>query len=61
MREDFGLIGGGYGDSEWLEREFDAAGNTRVGCGFITWSLKSQPELVDLVMARSPAALMCKD
>jgi nitronate monooxygenase len=34
-----GLIGGGYGDAEWLEREFSEAGNGRVGCGFITWSL----------------------
>jgi nitronate monooxygenase len=33
-----GLIGGGYGDREWLEREFAAAGNRRVGCGFITRS-----------------------
>ena len=31
-----GLIGGGYGDAEWLEQEFAAAGNARVGCGFIT-------------------------
>src|SRR4051794_26298040 len=53
-----GLIGGGYGDKEWLEREFDRAGNTSVGCGFITWSLKNKPELLDLVIARSPAALM---
>jgi nitronate monooxygenase len=34
-----GLIGGGYGDRDWLELEFAAAGNRRVGCGFITWSL----------------------
>ena len=53
-----GLIGGGYGDGEWLEREFDAAGNARVGCGFITWSLAKKPELLDQVLARSPAALM---
>jgi nitronate monooxygenase len=31
-----GLIGGGYGDAQWLEQEFAAAGNARVGCGFIT-------------------------
>ena len=31
-----GLIGLGYGDPDWLEREFAAAGNTPVGCGFIT-------------------------
>ncbi len=53
-----GLIGGGYGDGEWLEREFAAAGNARVGCGFITWSLAKRPEWLDLVLARSPAALM---
>jgi nitronate monooxygenase len=53
-----GLIGGGYGDGEWLEREFAAAGNARVGCGFITWSLAKQPQLLDQVLDRKPAALM---
>lgn len=53
-----GLIGGGYGDGDWLDREFAAAGNVRVGCGFITWSLAKNPELLDRVLARSPAALM---
>ena len=31
-----GIIGGDYGDADWLERELDEAGNARVGCGFIT-------------------------
>src|SRR5579872_7225981 len=53
-----GLIGGGYGDGDWLDREFAAAGNVRVGCGFITWSLEKKPELLDQVLARSPAAVM---
>src|SRR6185369_11683369 len=53
-----GLIGGGYGDADWLEREFAAAGNARVGCGFITWSLRKQPQLLDLVLAHAPAAVM---
>jgi nitronate monooxygenase len=53
-----GLIGAGYGDANWLEREFGAAGNRRVGCGFITWSLARSPELLDGVLGRSPAALM---
>jgi nitronate monooxygenase len=53
-----GLIGGGYGDAEWLERQFVAAGNHRIGCGFITWSLAKRPELLDLALARRPAALM---
>ncbi|MBV9251557.1 MAG: nitronate monooxygenase, partial [Acetobacteraceae bacterium] len=41
-----------------LEREFAAAGNRRVGCGFITWSLAKQPDLLDVVLAHRPAALM---
>jgi len=53
-----GLIGGGYGDAEWLEREFAEARNTRVGCGFITWSLANRPVLLELVLAHSPAAVM---
>jgi nitronate monooxygenase len=53
-----GLIGGGYGDAEWIEREFAAAGNARVGCGIITCSLRKQPHLRDLVLAHAPAAVM---
>jgi nitronate monooxygenase len=53
-----GLIGGGYGDRDWLEGEFAAAGNRRVGCGFITWSLAKEPGLLDVALARRPAALM---
>ena len=52
-----GLIGGGYGDVDWLDAEFRAAGNVPVGCGFITWSLKKQPQLPDHVLTRSPAAI----
>jgi nitronate monooxygenase len=54
----FGLIGGGYGDADWLEREFAAAGNARIGCGFITWSLARKPHLLELVLAHRPAAVM---
>ncbi|RZU02463.1 NAD(P)H-dependent flavin oxidoreductase [Rivibacter subsaxonicus] len=53
-----GLIGGGYGDAAWLEREFAAAGTARVGCGFITWSLAQKPQLLDLVLAQTPVAVM---
>lgn len=53
-----GLIGGGYGDEPWLEREFVAAGNTRVGCGFITWSLAKNPALLDRALDHAPAAIM---
>ena len=53
-----GLIGGGYGDADWLKREFDAAGDARFGVGFVTWSLARQPHLLDLALERAPAALM---
>lgn len=53
-----GLIGGGYGDAEWLKREFAASGNARVGCGFITWSLAHKPQLLELVFSYAPPAVM---
>ncbi|WP_120498955.1 nitronate monooxygenase [Roseovarius sp. EL26] len=53
-----GLIGGGYGDADWLIREFDAADGARIGVGFITWSLARQPRLLDLALDRAPAVLM---
>lgn len=53
-----GLIGGGYGNADWLTREFEAAGIARVGVGFITWSLARQPALLDMALERRPAAVM---
>ncbi len=56
----FGLIGGGLAEqpAEWFEREFAAAGNQRVGCGFITWALARRPEVLDLALGYSPPAIM---
>jgi nitronate monooxygenase len=53
-----GLIGGGYGDIDWLRSEFDHAEGAKVGCGFITWSLAQKPELLDEALERQPAAIM---
>jgi len=53
-----GLIGGGYGDADWLEAQFAAAGKARIGCGFITWSMARDPKLLDQVLAKRPAAVM---
>src|SRR5262245_22964514 len=53
-----GLIGGGFGEREWLEQQLSAAGNQRVGCGFITWGLALRPGSLDLVLEHSPAAIM---
>ncbi len=52
-----GLIGGAYGDSVWLSEQFDATRGQQVGCGFITWALKKQPELLNRVLKRKPTAL----
>ncbi len=53
-----GLIGGGYGDRAWLERQFALAEEAPVGVGFITWSLLRQPELLDYALAHRPKAVM---
>lgn len=53
-----GIIGGGYGDADWLEQQFAAAEGARVGCGFITWSMARDPKLLEMVLARRPAAVM---
>src|SRR5271155_5512658 len=53
-----GMIGGGYADSEWVAREFGLAGGARVGCGFITWSLARNPDLLDVTLERQPATIM---
>ena len=58
-----GIIGGGYGNPkagygghDFMEREFRAAGNARVGVGYITWSLAQFSELLDQALDRKPAA-----
>ena len=51
------MIGGGYGDADWLQRQFVEAGNQSVGCGFITWSLAQNTALLEQAIERDPAAL----
>jgi nitronate monooxygenase len=53
-----GLIGGGYGDRAWLERELDTAGKARIGVGFISWALENQPDLLALALKREPCAIL---
>jgi nitronate monooxygenase len=55
-----GILGGGYGDEQWLTRELDVLGRSsvRFGVGFITWSMAKQPKLLELALARKPAAVM---
>ena len=52
-----GLIGGAYGDPDWIEQQFQAAGNTEVGCGVITWAVAERPEIVGGILQHKPRAL----
>jgi nitronate monooxygenase len=62
-----GLVGGGYGDMAWIQREYalanellnnDAASHARLGCGFITWKLDENAEALDWVLTHKPCAIM---
>lgn len=53
-----GLIGGGYGETGWVDRAFREAGNQRVGIGFITWSLRRTAGLFERVLEHRPQAVM---
>jgi len=55
-----GVLGGGYGDLQWLTQELDllARLQARFGVGFITWSMAKQPELLDLALERKPVAVV---
>ncbi len=59
----FGILGAGYGNADWLERELTllktmrGARNLPFGVGFITWSLAEQPELLDRTLAAEPDAV----
>lgn len=52
-----GIIAPGQ-DAETIRRELAAAGNARVGVGFITWQLHRRPAALDEVLAANPAAVM---
>src|SRR5436305_11526712 len=56
----FGILGGGYGDMEWLARELDVLTGAGVpfGVGFITWSMAKDAALLDLALAHRPRAIM---
>jgi nitronate monooxygenase len=62
-----GLVGGGYGDLAWTQREYtlatellkgDAPSHARLGCGFITWKLDENAEALDWVLTQKPCAIM---
>src|ERR1700722_3471500 len=56
----FGILGGGYGEQAWLERETAKLKQCTApfGVGFITWSLARRPELLDIALNARPRAIM---
>ena len=56
----FGILGGGYGEKEWLEQETAKLQKSSVpfGVGFITWSMARKPELLDIALKAHPRAIM---
>jgi nitronate monooxygenase len=60
----FGILGGGYGEKAWLERELVqlkerlASNSAPFGIGFITWSLAKKPELLEIALRARPQAVM---
>jgi nitronate monooxygenase len=56
----FGILGGGYGNRAWLERETAKLRSCAApfGIGFITWSMAKQPELLDIALGANPRAIM---
>src|SRR3954447_24220320 len=53
-----GLVGSGYADASAIRRELTAAGNARVGIGFILWALEQNPAALDVALDAKPAAVM---
>jgi nitronate monooxygenase len=59
----FGILGGGYGDADWLRQELPPLVEARsarqlpFGIGFITWSLARVPQLLDQALAAKPDAM----
>ncbi len=57
-----GLVGGGYGDLAWIQREYALAlaegPADRIGCGFITWKMDEDASALDWVLDHQPRALM---
>lgn len=52
-----GMIGGGYGDRDWIDAQFEIAGQANIGCGFITWALADRPWILNQVLKREPRAI----
>ncbi|VBA39326.1 Putative monooxygenase [Mycobacterium attenuatum] len=53
-----GLVGGGYGEADWLDEQIGETAGARVGYGFIAWGLARDPGLLEHALAQQPATVM---
>ncbi len=52
-----GMVGGGYADPVWVQRELEAVGDVPVGIGFITFALAERPEALWVALEARPVAV----
>lgn len=53
-----GLLGGGYAERAWFEAESAKVTRPDVGCGFITWAVANDLDLLDRALEQFPRAMM---
>lgn len=53
-----GLIGGGYGDPAWVERQWELADGADVGIGFINWKLSEDDRALRSCLERGVKAVL---
>ena len=53
-----GMLGIGYADREWFEKESAKVTHPNVGSGFIAWTLAEVPGILEEALARRPRAMM---
>jgi nitronate monooxygenase len=51
-----GLIGGGYGNLEWIKQQFSMVDPSQVGCGLITWKIEDNLGVLEEVLNLKPRA-----
>lgn len=51
-----GLLGGGYANDAWTRKQYENA-TEPLGCGFITWTLRGNEQVLDYVLEQRPPAL----
>ena len=53
-----GFVGAGYCEGEWLAEQIALCQGAPVGIGFITWALRSRPDLLNVAVQARPRAVL---